>query len=251
MRHRPFGVSAEKFGEGAGRPGSPGAGIELPFRRDRPPRVVVFHTPAGCRPFSGLADSRTGPCGPGQGGTCGRMARSGPAQKARGEQADAIHRRPQGPPRYASPGLHRSTTARRHREAWIRRPPHRRDGADYGAGSSCGGEIAGFFCDFVRDHMFNMTKSSVSQGIPSTPTPCIPRRRGPRLCPHRRSLTERRLAQPASLSLKPGSPPSRGCTDGGGVPASRRCTDGATGEESASKRCGILIPLLNSCFLSI
>ena len=61
--------------------------------------------------------------------------------KARGEQADAIHRRPQGPPRSASPGLHRSTTARRHREAWIRRPPHRRDGKDYGAGSSSGGEM--------------------------------------------------------------------------------------------------------------
>ena len=165
------------------------------------------------------------------------------APEARGEQAGAIRRRPQGPPAYPSPGLHRSTTARRHRGTWIRRPPHRRDGGEFRTGSSYGGQIAGFFCDFVRDHMFNMTKSSVSQGIPSTPTPCIPRRRGPKLCPHRRSLTERRLAQPASLSLKPGSPPSRGCTDGGGVPASRRCTDGATGEESASKRCGILIPL--------
>ena len=105
---------------------------------------------------------------------------------------------------------------------------------NYGAGSSCGGQIAGFFCEFVKDHMFNMTKSSVSQGIPSTPTPCIPRRRGPKLCPHRRSLTERRLAQPASLSLKPGSPPSRGCTDAGGVyvaPVHKRPASDAHGPE--------------------
>ena len=39
------------------------------------------------------------------------------AQEARGEQAQAIHRPPQGPPKYPSPGLHRSTTARRHRGA--------------------------------------------------------------------------------------------------------------------------------------
>ena len=43
--------------------------------------------------------------------------RQRPAQEARGEQAQAIHRPPQGPPRYPSPGLHRSTTARRHRGA--------------------------------------------------------------------------------------------------------------------------------------
>src|SRR6478672_13570792 len=61
--------------------------------------------------------------------------------KARGEQADAIHRRPQGPPGYPSPGLHRSTTARRHREAWIRRPPHRRDGWNYGGGLDQGSQM--------------------------------------------------------------------------------------------------------------
>ncbi len=49
---------------------------------------------------------------------------------------------------------------------------------NYGAGSSCGGQIAGFFCEFVKDHMFNMTKSSVSQGIPSPQTPCIPAKAG-------------------------------------------------------------------------
>jgi hypothetical protein len=43
--------------------------------------------------------------------------RQRPAQEARGEQAGAIHRPPQGPPGYPSPGLHRSTTARRHRGA--------------------------------------------------------------------------------------------------------------------------------------
>ena len=47
----------------------------------------------------------------------GHDFRRRPAQEARGEQAQAIHRPPQGPPRYPSPGLHRSTTARRHRGA--------------------------------------------------------------------------------------------------------------------------------------
>ena len=46
---------------------------------------------------------------------------------ARGEQAGRIHPCPRGPPDFPSPGLHRSTTARRRRGAWIRRPPHRRD----------------------------------------------------------------------------------------------------------------------------
>jgi hypothetical protein len=45
----------------------------------------------------------------------GHDFRRRPAQVARGEQADAIHRHPQGPPGYPSPGLLRSTTARRHR----------------------------------------------------------------------------------------------------------------------------------------
>ena len=65
---------------------------------------------------SGLTGSPPRTLLPGtRGGHGGRRQRS--AREARGEQADAIHRRPQGPPESPTPGLHRSTTARRHRGA--------------------------------------------------------------------------------------------------------------------------------------
>ena len=43
-------------------------------------------------------------------------------------------------------------------------------------------------------------------------TRASPRRRGPRLWPHHRCRVEQGFGQPVSLQLKPGSPPSWGCT---------------------------------------
>ena len=47
-------------------------------------------------------------------------------RRAASKRAPSIDAR-RGPRRYASHRLHRSTTARRRRGTWIRRPPHRRD----------------------------------------------------------------------------------------------------------------------------
>ena len=97
VRLRPFGVAAEKFGEGAGRPGSPGACCVYRFDETAAPRRRF---PRACRP-----PALFGPCRRPDGslrtrprGDLGAVTRRGPAQEARGEQEDAIHRRPQGPP---------------------------------------------------------------------------------------------------------------------------------------------------------
>jgi hypothetical protein len=116
MRLRSPASLPERSGRARGGRASPGALIVLPFRR----RLTCPARPFSTRPKAG------GPCfGPYRitprpllAATCsGHDFRRRPAQLARGEQAQAIHRRPQGPPRYPSPGLHRSTTARRHRGA--------------------------------------------------------------------------------------------------------------------------------------
>ena len=97
---------------------SPGAEIVLPFRRDRLPRAVVFHTPSDWRPciraFDGSRGGRLATTD--TGGPTAAVATSSTPPEARGEQAEVIHRPPRGPPDSPSPGLHRSTTARRHRE---------------------------------------------------------------------------------------------------------------------------------------
>ncbi len=136
---------SRRFGEGAGRPGlarcccrvtvstKPDLGrpSDPPVKsrsgrdgtapRSRFPRAIRLAALASGLTGSSVADIAA--CG---GGGTWRSQQSAPL--ARGEQAEAIHRPPQGPPRYPSPGLHRSTTARRTSGRWIRRPPHRRDG---------------------------------------------------------------------------------------------------------------------------
>ena len=123
---------SRRVGEGAGRPGlarsfdsftvstKPDLGrpSDPPVKsrsgrdgaapRSRFPRALRLAALA-----SGLTGSRRRPCGHRRGADM----RQRPAQEARGEQAQAIHRPAQGPPGYPSPGLHRSTTARRHRGA--------------------------------------------------------------------------------------------------------------------------------------
>ena len=120
----------------------------VPFRRDRLSRAAVFHSP---RRLAALL----GPCRrsrPSVAGETGRRNVLPPwavavPSRARGEQVDAIHRRPRGPPDSPPPGLHRSTTARRHRGTWIRRPPRRRDGPDCKGSAFSGGQIASRKCD--------------------------------------------------------------------------------------------------------
>ena len=128
--HRLAGAGSGKVGEGAGRPGLARCFDVLPFRRSRPAPRSRF--PRALRlaalTFGPCRIIRPGHCCPGRGADVASSDASGPHPAARGEQADAIHRRPQGPPDSPSPGLHRSTTARRHRGTWIRRPPHRRVG---------------------------------------------------------------------------------------------------------------------------
>ena len=67
-------------------------------------------------------------------------------RRAASKRASSIDVR-RGPRGYASPRLHRSTTARRRRGTWIRRPPHRRDGQHCTSGSSYGGKIGSRICD--------------------------------------------------------------------------------------------------------
>ena len=138
---RPFGMAAEKFGEGAGRPGSPGAVWFLPFRRDsRPASSFSTRPPAAGRSLALPAPARCLAV-PDGGGRAAPIARRGPTHQARGEQEDAIHRRPQGPPRSASPGLHRSTTARRHREALDPTPSPPTGCSHYRAGEIYGSQM--------------------------------------------------------------------------------------------------------------
>jgi hypothetical protein len=116
MRLRSPASLPERSGRVRGGRASPGAVVELPFRRSRPaprsrfPRALRLAALAsgltGSPPMTLLPSARGG-----------HDFRRRSAQEARGEQAEAIHRPPQGPPRYPSPGLHRSTTARRHRGA--------------------------------------------------------------------------------------------------------------------------------------
>ena len=67
-------------------------------------------------------------------------------RRAASKRASSIDVR-RGPRGYASPRLHRSTTARRRRGTWIRRPPHRRDGQQCTSASSYGGKIGSRICD--------------------------------------------------------------------------------------------------------
>ena len=69
-------------------------------------------------------------------------------RRAASKRASSIDVR-RGPRGYASPRLHRSTTARRRRGTWIRRPPHRRDGEQCTSGSSYGGKIGSRICEAV------------------------------------------------------------------------------------------------------
>ena len=116
MRLRSPASLPERSGRVRGGRASPGAVVELPFRRSRPaprsrfPRALRLAALA-----SGLTGSPPMTLLPATRG--GHDFRRRSAQEARGEQAEAIHRPPQGPPKYPSPGLHRSTTARRHRGA--------------------------------------------------------------------------------------------------------------------------------------
>jgi len=120
----------------------------VPFRRDSLSRAAVFHSP---RRLAALL----GPCRRFRTSVAGEAGRRNVLppwavavpSRARGEQEDAIHRRPRGPPDSPPPGLHRSTTARRHRGTWIRRPPRRRDGPDCKGSAFSGGQIAWRNCD--------------------------------------------------------------------------------------------------------
>jgi hypothetical protein len=103
-----------RLGEGAERPGLARCECVLPFRRSRPPRVAVFHAPSGWRPLlRALPDLRRSHCWLRR--AADRAYVSGPHIQRAASKRKAIHRPPRGPPRYPSPGLHRSTTARRHR----------------------------------------------------------------------------------------------------------------------------------------
>ena len=130
----PSGMADGKVGEGAGRPGlarsfdcftvstKPDLGrpSDPPVKsrsgrdgaapRSRFPRALRLAALA-----SGLTGSSVADIAASDAGGTWHSQRSAPL--ARGEQAGAIHRPPQGPPKYPSPGLHRSTTARRHRGA--------------------------------------------------------------------------------------------------------------------------------------
>ncbi len=120
--------ASRRCGEGAGRPGLARCLCVLPFRRSRPaPRGRFPHALRLAALLKALPDHRRRPCGPRRAADM-TLPASAARTTARGEQAEAIHRPPQGPPNSPSSGLHRSTTARRHRGTWIRRPPHRRDG---------------------------------------------------------------------------------------------------------------------------
>ncbi len=107
---------SRRVGEGAGRPGLARCCCRVTVstrqiaprsRFPRALRVVALSSDLTGSPPPTLLPSARG----------GHDFRQRPAQEARGEQAQAIHRPPQGPPEYPSPGLHRSTTARRHRGA--------------------------------------------------------------------------------------------------------------------------------------
>jgi hypothetical protein len=131
-RPRVIAASGEAVGEGAGRPGLARCVVLYRFDEADCPAWFVFHEPSGWRPSCGpYRIIRPDHCWTGRGANVTPRGRIGALPKPAARQADAIHRHPQGPPRYPSPGLHRSTTARRHRGTWIRRPPHRRDGGYY------------------------------------------------------------------------------------------------------------------------
>ena len=161
----------------------------------------------------------------------GHGTASSPSPSARGEQAVGIHHRPQGPPKYPSPGLHRSTTARRHREAWIRRPPHRRDGMESGRGPTYGGLVTLYFFNVERSQRVGGAEYADNRGIHSTPFPHFggawplvyerPARQaepdGWGLCRHRVGWGRCRVRQPPSDPLR--GPPSPVKGEGTVVPA--------------------------------
>ncbi|MBB4084023.1 hypothetical protein GGR12_002911 [Brevundimonas lenta] len=122
--HPPAGAAGRE-GKARGVRASPGALIVLPFRRDRPPRAVVFHALAAWLPCSGLAGSAARAIAGLDGG--GTSASPAVPPSARGEQADVIHRRPTRTPGLSSTPAssldHSPPSSRR----WIRRLPHRRD----------------------------------------------------------------------------------------------------------------------------
>jgi hypothetical protein len=110
------GIAAGKFGEGAGRPGLARCFdcFTVSTKQTCPAQPFSTRPPAGGPCFGPYRITAADIAARDAGGTWpGQQS----APLARGEQAQAIHRPAQGPPKYPSPGLHRSTTARRHRGA--------------------------------------------------------------------------------------------------------------------------------------
>ena len=106
----------QAVGEGAGRPGLARCCcvVTVSTKQTCPAQPFSTRHPAGGPCFGPCRITADDIAASDAGGTW-RSQQSAPL--ARGEQAEAIHRPPQGPPGYPSPGLHRSTTARRHRGA--------------------------------------------------------------------------------------------------------------------------------------
>ena len=110
------GRTGGKVREGAGRPGLARCFVcfTVSTKQTCPAQPFSTRHPAGGPCFGPYRITVDDIAASDAGGTW-RSQQSAPL--ARGEQAEVIHRPPQGPPGYPSPGLHRSTTARRHRGA--------------------------------------------------------------------------------------------------------------------------------------
>jgi len=109
-------LRSRRSGRVRGGRASPGAYGFYRFDEADLPRAAVFHAPSGWRPLlRALPDHPPQTLLPAT--REGHGVASSPLLRRAASKRKAIHRPPRGPPGYPSPGLQRSTTARRHRGA--------------------------------------------------------------------------------------------------------------------------------------
>jgi len=109
-------LADKRSGRARGGRASPGANVFYRFdETDRPRSRFPRALRLAALTFGPRRIIRRTRCRARRGADLTLSGASGPLPAARGEQAEAIHRPPRGPPDSPPPGLHRSTTARRHR----------------------------------------------------------------------------------------------------------------------------------------
>ena len=116
MRARVFAARDRAVGEGAGQPGLARCFDFITVSTRWTPRAVDFHTTLRLAGRLSPYRNTAGPLLTSPWVGRDRIQRHRPDPQAARRAREAIHRPPRGPPDSPSPGLHRSTTARRHRE---------------------------------------------------------------------------------------------------------------------------------------